>query len=177
MVRLPSMRRTDRRDSPGPGTRSSGTATVERGDDGSRDRPPAHTRKIEQAAEKAAEATRSAAARAAAEISRARPRTSVLASLSLVLAVAAVLAVATGALAGLGAAVGAVAVLLGLAGLSATRRRYRHLAGRTQALVGLLLGLGAVLVGWSAMAGGLPWLDTGTDQVARLRDWLPGWLT
>jgi hypothetical protein len=133
--------------------------------------------KIERAAERAADATRTAAAAAAAQQARARPRTSMLASLGLVLAVVAGVAVATGALAGLGVAIGIVALLVGLAGLAATGSRYRYLAGRMEATLAILISIAAIVIGGLALAGNLSWLDTSTDYVARLRDELPTWLT
>lgn len=192
MVRLPSLRRSDQ--DPGQDTDDTGRATDQatvrdrepatRTDDRGaghrrtrRDRSADYSTKIDKAAERAAAATRTAAAAAAAERSHARPRTSVLASLGLVVAVVAVLAVASGVLAGLGVAIGALALVLGLAGLAATGHRYRYLAGRGEATVTVLLSLGAIVVGILAVTGQLSWLDTGTDQVARLRDELPSWLT
>jgi hypothetical protein len=182
VVRLPSLRRSepDQDQDPGPTTDQPATRTDDRPATRTRrrrDRSADFSTKIEKAAERAAAATRTAAAAAAAERSHARPRTSVLASLGLVTAVVAALAVATGALAGLGVAVGVLALVLGLAALAATGRRYRYLAGRVEATVAVLLSLGAIVVGILAMTGELSWLDTGTDQVARLRDQLPSWLT
>jgi hypothetical protein len=141
------------------------------------DQSPAYSRKVEQAAERAAEATRSAAAAAAAERAHARARTSILASASLVLAVVAALAVATGTLAQLGVAIGVLGLLVGLAALAATVRRHRFLAGRTEATVAVLLSLAAIVIGGLAVAGSLSWLDTDADHVQQLRDWLPGWLS
>jgi uncharacterized membrane protein YphA (DoxX/SURF4 family) len=141
------------------------------------DRSAVLNRKVEQAAERAAEATRSAAAAAAAERSHARARASVLASIGLVLAVVAALAVATGVLTRLGVAVGILALLFGLAALTATGRRYRYLAGRIEATTALVLGMVAVVIGGLAAAGSLSWLDPDTNYVQRLADWLPGWLS
>ncbi|MPZ25998.1 MAG: hypothetical protein GEV12_06005 [Micromonosporaceae bacterium] len=142
------------------------------------DQPHPYSTKVEQAAERAADATRTAAATAAAQQAHARPRTSALASLGLVLATAAALTVATGTLARLGIAVGGLAVLVAIAGLAASgRRRSGARAGRAVAAVALLLAVAAIVVGSLAAAGALSWLDTDTDQVARLRDWLPGWLS
>jgi hypothetical protein len=141
-----------------------------------RNRSADFSTRIEQAAERAAAATRTAAAVAAAERARS-PRTSALASLALVVSVVAALAVATGVLAGLGVAIGIVAALLGLGGLAASGRRFRYVSGRTEATLALLIAIGAIVIGSLALAGNLSWLDTDTDQVARLRDALPGWLT
>ncbi|WP_213452486.1 hypothetical protein [Rhizomonospora bruguierae] len=99
-----------------------------------------------------------------------RPRTSLMANLGLALGVVAALGVLSGRLAAYGLAVGVVALLLSLAGMSATRRR--HVAGKADALLGLLLSLAAIVVGILALAGALPWLGTGADTVTRVRDWL-----
>lgn len=99
-----------------------------------------------------------------------RPRASVLATLSLVTGVVAAIAVLTGALAGYGAALGVLALLLSIGGFSATARR--HVAGRSLALLGLILGLGAVVVGILALAGALSWLSTDSNTVDRIGEWL-----
>lgn len=135
-----------------------------------------HSEKIEEATEKAAVAIRDAAARAAADRAHARARTSSLASIALVLGVVAALAVATGALAALGVIIGVLAVLFAIGGLSATGRRYSFLAGRSEAIVGLLLATGAIVVGALAIGGVLAGLGTDTNQVEQLRDLLPSWL-
>jgi hypothetical protein len=93
-----------------------------------------------------------------------------LATLSLIFGVAAGLFVLTGALAGYGIGLGGVALLLAIGGISATGRR--HVAGKTDALIGLVLGLGAVVLGILALTGSLSWLTTDTDTVARVREWL-----
>lgn len=160
----------------GPSLRRSGQQTTSEADSPPDHQPAGYETRVEKAAERAAAATRTAAASAAAERAHARPRTSVLASLSLVLSVVAVLAVATGTLAGLGIAVGVLALVLGFAGLAATGHHYRYLAGRAEATIALLLALAAIVVGALAAAGTLAWLDTDTDQVARLRELLPDWL-
>ncbi|MEV4626117.1 thrombospondin [Micromonospora sp. NPDC049523] len=99
-----------------------------------------------------------------------RPRASLLATLSLVLGVAGTLFVLTGTLAGYGIAVGAVGALLGVAGISATSRR--HVAGKSDALLGLGLGLTAVVIGILAMTGQFTWPTTDGDWVLRFREWL-----
>ncbi|WP_091550196.1 DUF308 domain-containing protein [Micromonospora pattaloongensis] len=99
-----------------------------------------------------------------------RPRASVLATLSLVAGVVAVLTVLTGALAGYGIVVGVLALLLAIGGISATSRR--HVAGKSAALVGLLLGVGAIVLGLLAVTGSLSWLSTDGDTVGRVRQWL-----
>ncbi|MEV0391651.1 DUF308 domain-containing protein [Polymorphospora rubra] len=99
-----------------------------------------------------------------------RPRTSMLATTSLILGVSGILFVLTGALAGYGIAIGAVGALLGVAGVSATSRR--HISGKTEALFGLLLGLSAVVIGILAMTGQFAWPTTDGDTVVRFREWL-----
>ncbi|WP_203859002.1 thrombospondin [Plantactinospora mayteni] len=99
-----------------------------------------------------------------------RPRASMLATLSLVLGVAAAAFVLAGALAGYGIVLGTLALLLGVGGVSATARR--HVAGRTDALIGIVLGVGAVVVAVLAMTGQFDWPTTDGDTVVRLREWL-----
>ncbi|WP_433529723.1 thrombospondin [Micromonospora sp. CA-263727] len=99
-----------------------------------------------------------------------RPRASLLATLGLVVGVAGILFVLTGTLAGYGIAVGAVGAVLAVLGLIATRRR--HIAGKADALLGIAIGLGAVVLGVLAMTGQYDWPSTDGDAVARLREWL-----
>ena len=99
-----------------------------------------------------------------------RPRASMLATLALIAGVAAALVVLTGTLAGYGIGVGGLAILLAIGGVSATGRR--HIAGRSDALIGLALGLGAVVVGVLAMTGQFTWPDMDGDTVQRFREWL-----
>ncbi|MBF9129412.1 hypothetical protein I0C86_10565 [Plantactinospora sp. S1510] len=99
-----------------------------------------------------------------------RPRASMLATLSLIVGVAGAAFVLTGALAGYGIALGALAVLLAIGGVSATARR--HVAGKSDALIGLVLGLGAIVVGVIAMTGQFNWPTTDGDTVVQFREWL-----
>lgn len=72
---------------------------------------------------------------------------------------------------------GAVALVIAI-GATVTAGRHRYfLTGRTQAGVALLLAVATVVVGSLALAGALPWLETGTNHVEQLRDVLPSWLT
>ncbi|MEU4379381.1 thrombospondin [Micromonospora echinofusca] len=99
-----------------------------------------------------------------------KPRASLLATLGLIVGVAGALFVLTGALAGYGIALGAVGAVLAVFGLMATRRR--HIAGKTDALLGIALGLGAVVLGVLAMTGQFDWPTTDGDWVQRFREWL-----
>lgn len=105
-----------------------------------------------------------------AAVATRKPRASLLATLGLIVSVAAVAAVLTGTLAGYGIAVGAVGAVLSVLGLVATRRR--HVAGKTDALIGMLAGLTAVVLGVLAMSGQYDWPTTDGDWVLRLREWL-----
>ena len=155
------------------------TSTSDRSRNQSADRgaDSEHAALIEQATQRAAKAIRRAAARAAADRAHARSHSSARASIGLVLGVIAALVVVTGALASLAIAIGVIGMLVAASGVAVTGDRYPYVTGRIEALVGLLLSVAAVVVGALALAGVLPALDTGTNQVERLHDWLPGWLT
>ncbi|MGC4762068.1 thrombospondin [Micromonospora sp. DT46] len=99
-----------------------------------------------------------------------KPRASILATLGLIVGVAGALFVLTGSLAGYGIALGALGAVLAVLGLMATRRR--HIAGKTDALLGVALGLGAVVLGVLAMTGQFDWPTTDGDWVQRFREWL-----
>ncbi|SIR63174.1 DUF308 domain-containing protein [Micromonospora avicenniae] len=99
-----------------------------------------------------------------------KPRASLLATLGLVVAVAGALFVLTGTLAGYGIGLGAIGAALSVLGLIATRRR--HVAGKTDALFGIALGLAAVVAGVLAMTGLFDWPSTDGDWVQRFREWL-----
>jgi hypothetical protein len=99
-----------------------------------------------------------------------RPRTSMMVTLSLIVAVAAAAFVLSGALAGYGIALGAIAVVLGFIGMSATRRR--HVAGKGDGLLGIGIGAAALVIGILAMTGDFAWPTTDGDWVVRFREWL-----
>jgi hypothetical protein len=99
-----------------------------------------------------------------------RSRASMLATTSLILGLGSAFSVLSGVLAGVGVALGLLATFAAIGGIAATSRR--HVSGKGDALLGMVLGLGAIVVGVLAMTGNLPWLNTGTDQVMRLHDWL-----
>ncbi|MEH0929201.1 thrombospondin [Micromonospora sp. CPCC 205558] len=99
-----------------------------------------------------------------------KPRASLLATLGLIVSVAGALFVLTGTLAGYGIGLGAFGAVLAVLGLMATRRR--HVAGKTDALFGVLIGLAAVVIGVLAMTGQFDWPTTDGDWVQRFREWL-----
>jgi hypothetical protein len=99
-----------------------------------------------------------------------RPRASMLATLSLIFGVVAALALLTGLLTGPAVAVGAIAALAGFGGLSATTRR--HVAGKTDSLLGIALGLATVVVGALTLTGTVAFFDGEANYVTQARDWL-----
>ena len=99
-----------------------------------------------------------------------KPRSSLLATLGLILGVASALLVLSGPLLGYGIGVAGLALVLSLTGIHATGRR--HVAGKTDALVGMVLALGAIVVGVLALTGSLSWAGTDLQPVSSLRDWL-----
>lgn len=99
-----------------------------------------------------------------------KPRASLMATAGLVLGVAGALLVLSGPLMGYGIGVAALGLLLSLGGLLATRKR--HVAGKTDALIGMLLSLGAIVIGVLALTGSLNWLGTDMQPVNDLRQWL-----
>jgi hypothetical protein len=99
-----------------------------------------------------------------------RPRASLLATLGLITGVASALLVLSGPLAGYGVGLAGLALILSLGGISATGRR--HVAGKSDAIIGLLLALGAIVFGVLALTGSLTWLGTDTDSAERAREWL-----
>ncbi len=99
-----------------------------------------------------------------------KPRASLLATLGLITGVGGALLVLSGPLAGYGIGVAGLALVLSLAGLRATRKR--HVAGKTDALIGLVLALGAITLGVFALTGTLSWAGTDVQPVNNLREWL-----
>jgi hypothetical protein len=99
-----------------------------------------------------------------------KPRASLLATLGLVLGVLSAGLVLSGPLLGYGIGVAVLALILSLGGISATGKR--HVAGKSDALLGMILSLGAIVVGVLALTGSLPWLGTGTHTVENARQWL-----
>jgi hypothetical protein len=99
-----------------------------------------------------------------------KPRASLLATLSLMLSVAGALLVLSGPLLGYGIGVAGLALVLALCGIHATRRR--HVAGKTDALIAMVVSLAAIVVGVLALTGSLSWLGTDMQPVTSLREWL-----
>jgi hypothetical protein len=99
-----------------------------------------------------------------------RPRASLLATLGLILGVGGALLVLSGPLLGYGIGVSVLALILSLGGISATGKR--HVAGRLDAVIGMLLALAAIVVGVLALTGSLSWLGTDMQPVDSVRHWL-----
>ncbi|MEV6298388.1 hypothetical protein AB0M02_03175 [Actinoplanes sp. NPDC051861] len=99
-----------------------------------------------------------------------KARASFIATLGLILGVAGALLVLSGPLLGYGMGVAGLALVLSVAGLFSTRKR--HVAGKTDALIGLLLSIAALVVGVLALTGQLNWAGTDVQPVSSLREWL-----
>ena len=97
-------------------------------------------------------------------------RVSLLATFGLIFGVVAVAAALSGLLAVWAIVIGALGLLFSFGGIIAGVRP--HVAGRGLGTLGVLLSGAAVVFGIIAMTGQVSWLDTDTDQVARLNDWL-----
>jgi hypothetical protein len=97
-------------------------------------------------------------------------RTSMLATLGLILGVVAVCAALTGRLAPLGLAAGVLGVLVSGTGMSATART--GVTGRGVALLGFLASVAGGVFAILAMNHTVSWLDSDADQVNQFRDWL-----
>ena len=99
-----------------------------------------------------------------------KPRASLLATLGLIGGVAAALLVLSGPLLPYGIGLAVLALILSVSGMHATGRR--HVAGKTDASIGMMLSLAAIVVGVLALTGSLSWLGTDMQPVATLRQWL-----
>jgi hypothetical protein len=104
------------------------------------------------------------------EVAGPKPRASLLATLGLILSVVAAMLVLSGPLLGYGIGVAVVALILSLSGIHATGRR--HVAGKSDALIGMVLSLAAIVVGVLALTGSLAWLGTDMHPVNSVREWL-----
>ncbi len=104
-------------------------------------------------------------------------RVSIWAAGGALIAVVAICATVTGLLAPVGAAIGVAATLASLIGLRTTSR---HLAGHGLAIVGVLLGLAAIVIGAFAVTRHYAWPNSTVDEIARWHSWLVGrwpWLS
>jgi hypothetical protein len=99
-----------------------------------------------------------------------KPRASFLATLGLILGVASVLLVLSGPLMGYGIGLAGLALILSLGGIHATGKR--HVAGKGNALLGMVFALGAIVLGVLALTGSLNWLGTDVPAVSNAREWL-----
>jgi hypothetical protein len=102
-----------------------------------------------------------------------RPRwahVSATATLGLILGVLALAVTLTGVLAAEGVVLGVVGGAVAAGGLVGASRR--GVTGHSLALLGLVASLGAILLGVLAIGGQLSWLDSKTDEVARVHGWL-----
>lgn len=97
-------------------------------------------------------------------------RVSLLATLGLIFGVAGVAAALTGLLAPWAIVAGALGLLFSFGGIIAGVRP--NVAGRGLGTLGVLISGTAVVFGILALTGQVSWLDSHTDQVARLKDWL-----
>lgn len=93
-----------------------------------------------------------------------------MATLSLILGVAALAATLTGLLAAEGVALGVIGGAVAAGGLVGASRR--GVTGHSLAFLGLVTSLGAILLGILAIGGELSWLDSKTDEVTRVHNWL-----
>ncbi|MFG2039188.1 hypothetical protein [Dactylosporangium sp. NPDC048998] len=105
-----------------------------------------------------------------APVRQAPARVSLLATCGLMLGVAGVAVALTGLLAPWAIAVGALGLLFSFGGIIAGVRP--NVAGRGLGTLGVLFSGTAVVFAILAMTGQVSWLDSHTDQVARLKDWL-----
>jgi hypothetical protein len=102
-------------------------------------------------------------------------RVSAMATLGLIVGLAALAATLTGLLAPVGVALGVIGGAISAGGLVGASRR--GVTGHSIALLGLLASIAAIALGVLAVGGYLPWLDSKTDEVVRVRDWLNAHLT
>ena len=121
-------------------------------------------------AERAADVTAPEPVVAEPVVTGPKPRASLLATLGLILGVAGALLVLSGPLLGYGIGVAGLALVLSLLGIRATGKR--HVAGKSDALIGMVLSLAAIVVGVLALTGSLSWLGTDMQPVTSLREWL-----
>jgi hypothetical protein len=103
-------------------------------------------------------------------VRRRRPRVSFSATLGLIVSLIALCATLSGLLAPVGFAVGVPGVLFSIAGMIAASRA--HVTGRILAILGVLVGLTAIVLSALAMTGRYAWPNSDIDEVARVHQWL-----
>jgi hypothetical protein len=101
---------------------------------------------------------------------RRRPRVSLTATLGLTTSLIALCATLTGLLAPAGFVIGVLGVLFSIAGMIVASRP--QLTGHSLAILGVLVGLAAIVLSALAMTGRYAWPNSNTDEVARLHQWL-----
>jgi len=99
-----------------------------------------------------------------------RPRASGLATLSVIVGLLAMVAVATGSMVTPGIGLGVIAALLAFGGVVATSSRY--IAGKADALFGMLFALAAIVFGVMSLTGAVSWLSPHTSLLVDLHQWL-----
>lgn len=98
--------------------------------------------------------------------------TSVSATISLILGLSGVYAALSGRLAPAALAIGVVGLLFAAVAMGVVSRR--RVTGHHVAILGLILSLGAIVLGVMAINHAVPWLNGDADQAGQLRDWLNG---
>ena len=101
---------------------------------------------------------------------RRRHRVSLTATLGLATSIIALCATLTGLLAAAGFTLGVLGVLFSIGGMIAASRP--QLTGHSLAILGILVGLAAIVLSALAMTGRYAWPNSNTDEVARLHQWL-----
>lgn len=99
-----------------------------------------------------------------------RPRASGFATLAVIVGLLAMVAVASGGMVMLGIGLGVIAALLAFGGVVATSSRY--IAGKGDALLGMLFALAAIVFGVLSLTGALSWLSPHTNLLTELHQWL-----
>ena len=96
-------------------------------------------------------------------------RVSIWAAAGALISVVAICATVTGLLAPVGAAIGVAATLTSLIGLRTTSR---HLAGHGLAIIGVSVGLAAIVIGAFAVTRHYTWPNSTVDEITRWHSWL-----
>jgi hypothetical protein len=99
-----------------------------------------------------------------------RPRASGFATLSVIAGLLAMVAVATGDLVLPGVGLGVIAALLAFGGIAATGSR--HVAGKADAMFGMLFAIAAIVFGVMSLTGAVSWLSPQINLLVDLHHWL-----